>query len=176
MPINRWGENIKKGSVVTVRDARSGTYGPYTVTKTDSSSNYAKAYGPRVVLSSGGSASIDDVTIVSPRKNPRPALSAHAAAIMGAKGNRRKTTRTMSEMTAAQKRAYRESDPARQWVKRMHKVTKKAKRATLYALQVKIGAKPWTIIGKHNTLEKAKADGIRLHKYLPNAAFRVVTI
>jgi len=108
------------------------------------------------------------------RRNP---LSAHAAAIMGTKGKtRRKTVRTMSEMTAAQKRAYRESDPARQWVKRMHKVTKPAKRAPLFALQVKIGAKPWTIIGKHNTLEKAKADGIRLHKYLPNAAFRVVTI
>jgi hypothetical protein len=69
---NRWGVVIHVGDSFKVRHPHGETDGPHIVSKLETSGEYAKAYGPRVIFEHGGSASIDDliVTPQSYKKNP----------------------------------------------------------------------------------------------------------
>lgn len=64
---NRWGAKLAVGNRVTVAHARSG-YSDGVIASIETTGEYARAYGPRVILTNGGSASIDDCRI--PLGNP----------------------------------------------------------------------------------------------------------
>jgi len=69
---NRWGVTVHVGDSFKVRHVRGEVEGPFIVSKLETSGEYAKAYGPRVVFEHGGSASIDDLIVIphSYKKNP----------------------------------------------------------------------------------------------------------
>ncbi len=67
---NRFGYTLTTGDLVTVRLPRGGSSDPQTIAKFELSGAYVKAYGPRVIFQSGGSASIDDV-LPYMKRNPR---------------------------------------------------------------------------------------------------------
>lgn len=92
--VNRWGHSLQVGMPVLVRHPRA-TPGElptrHTIAKFETSGAYAKAYGPRVILESGGSASIDDVSPdTGTNRNPR--MTAHARAVGGKVRNPRRAT------------------------------------------------------------------------------------
>lgn len=60
--VNRWGARLEVGAPVTVVHPRGGETRS-TIARIETSGEYARAYGPRVVLATGGSASVDDCRI-----------------------------------------------------------------------------------------------------------------
>lgn len=57
--VNRWGHKLTVGMPVRVCHPRGG-HVDGTIARIETSGAYAKAYGPRVILATGGSASVDD--------------------------------------------------------------------------------------------------------------------
>lgn len=64
---NRWGARLAVGLRVSVVHPRGGET-EARITAIEMDGEYARTYGPRVILSTGGSASVDDCRI--PLGNP----------------------------------------------------------------------------------------------------------
>jgi hypothetical protein len=60
---NRFGVNLKKGDEVKVSHPRGGHY-TGVIKKFETKGEFVKAYGKRVILESGMSASIDDCVLL----------------------------------------------------------------------------------------------------------------